>query len=168
MADARAACTRDGEGCLHGRRPARARRRDRVQRPAGEPAISGRPGAALRARQGLSGRQARRGCRHDRDGAGDLRRAVEGRPRVSANDSPRGGSVAPLASSWRIVIHSAGQGSIGEWNAMTTTKKPAKKSGAKKTARKSGAKKSAKKSPGKKTAKKNGGGGGRPPGGQRV
>ena len=40
-------------------RAARAGGRDRVQRPAGEPALSRRPRAALRARQGLSAGQAR-------------------------------------------------------------------------------------------------------------
>ena len=48
---------------------------DRVQRPAGEPAVSGRPRAAVRPRQGLPTGQARRRGRHDRHGARALRRA---------------------------------------------------------------------------------------------
>ena len=58
------------------RRPRRprapgARRRDRVRRRPGEPALPGRRGAALRARQALPRRQARERGRHDRHGPGD-------------------------------------------------------------------------------------------------
>ena len=47
-------------------------RRDRVQRDPGEPAVSGRPRAALRAREALSQRQDRGRGRHVRDHPGDL------------------------------------------------------------------------------------------------
>ena len=49
-----------------------ARRRDRVQRHPGEPAVSGRPGAALRARQAVSRRQDGRRGRHVRDDSDHL------------------------------------------------------------------------------------------------
>ena len=54
---------------LDGVRATGARRRDRVQRSAGEPALSGRPRAAARAREALPRRQARRRGGHDGDGA---------------------------------------------------------------------------------------------------
>ena len=53
-------------------RAAGAGRRDRVQRSAGEPALSGRPRAAPRAREALSRRQARRRGGHDGDGQEDI------------------------------------------------------------------------------------------------
>ena len=52
----------------HRARSPRARRRDRVRRPATEHALSGRAGSAVRAREGLPARQASRRRRHDRDG----------------------------------------------------------------------------------------------------
>ena len=58
LADARAAGARGAPRRLHGVRAPGARRRDRLQRRAGEPAVPRRPGAALRARQALSRRQA--------------------------------------------------------------------------------------------------------------
>ena len=76
----RAAGARDPARQLHGVGQARARRRDRVQRPAGEPAVSRRAGAAVRAGEGLPRRQAAGGGRHDRDGAGDARGAGGARP----------------------------------------------------------------------------------------
>ena len=60
MADEGAAGARDPPRRLDGVRAARAGRRDRLQRSAGEPALSRRPRAATRARQALSRRQARR------------------------------------------------------------------------------------------------------------
>ena len=56
-----------------------ARRRDRVQRATSEPPLSGRARAAVRAGRALSTGQATRGCRHDRHGAGDRRRAARRR-----------------------------------------------------------------------------------------
>ena len=72
-------------------------RRDRLQRPPGEPALSGRPGAALRARQGLSPGQARPGRRHHRDrprpvrppGRTRLSRAAQAHARLSWRLNPR-------------------------------------------------------------------------------
>jgi hypothetical protein len=61
--------------------------RDRLQRPAGEPALPGRPRAALRPGQGLPARQAGRGGGHDRDRAGDL--CAPGRRRVALGSARR-------------------------------------------------------------------------------
>jgi DNA ligase-1 len=59
---------------LHRPCPARTGGRDRVQRPAGEPALPGRTRVALRPREGLPTRQAQRRRRHDRHGARAVRR----------------------------------------------------------------------------------------------
>ncbi len=60
-------------------RAARARRRDRVQRSAGEPALSRRACVTARAREAISRRQARRGCGHH-----GVRARDRGRRRLSA------------------------------------------------------------------------------------
>ena len=66
VADGDAARARDLTRPPHRVREARARRRDRVQRGAGELALSRRSGAALRAGEGLSPGQVRGRRRHDR------------------------------------------------------------------------------------------------------
>jgi hypothetical protein len=68
LADEGAARARGPARQLRGVGEARARRRDRLQRSAGEPALPGPGGAALRARQGISARQdgGRRGHHRDR------------------------------------------------------------------------------------------------------
>src|SRR5262245_12038650 len=73
MADEGVPGARDGPGRLDRARAARARRRDRVQRPAGKPALSGRARAAFRARQGLPAGQAARRGRYHRHRAAHLR-----------------------------------------------------------------------------------------------
>jgi len=73
LADGDVRQARDRGRRLGRARAARGRRGDRAQRRAVEPALSGRAGAPLRAREALPRGQARRGRRHDRDRARPLR-----------------------------------------------------------------------------------------------
>src|SRR5678815_3111393 len=85
MADACDAGTRNAPRRLDGIPAAGTGRRDRVQRPPGKSALSGRARTALCARQALPSRQDAGRCRYDRHREGVVRRATRPRRRVGLN-----------------------------------------------------------------------------------
>src|SRR5438067_2252511 len=84
LADRGAPETRGLARRVDGARAPGARRRNRFQRPAGEPALPGRPRATLCPSQGISRGQERRRRRYDRCGARNLCEAGEVGDRVGA------------------------------------------------------------------------------------
>src|SRR4029079_15300690 len=98
-ADRAAPRARDRADGVQGRRAPRARRRGRVRRRAAQPPLSGRRGAAGRARPAPPARQARRRGRHARERAGDSRRGMTRRTNLALAAVlavPAAGGVAAL------------------------------------------------------------------------
>src|SRR4029079_6327429 len=87
MADACDAGTRNAPRRMDGIPAAGTGRRDRVQRPPGKSALSGRARTALCARQALPSRQGAGRCRYDRHREGVVRHATRPRRSVGLNEA---------------------------------------------------------------------------------